>query len=48
MLKMFEKLQFGEYYDLEDTGHLVNLESPEKTNNIVLKFLDKIKKNLET
>ena len=48
MMKMFEKLQFGEYYDLEDTGHLVNLESPEKTNNIVLKFLDKIKKNLET
>ena len=48
MMKMSQKLQFGEYYDLKDTGHLVNLESPEKTNNIVLKFLDKIKKDLET
>ena len=48
MMKMYQKLQSSEYYDLNDTGHLVNLESPEKTNNIVLKFLDKIKKNLET
>ena len=45
MKKMSDKLRFSEYYDLKNTGHLVNLESPVKTNNIVLKFLDKIKKD---
>ena len=45
MMKMSDKLKFAEYYDLKNTGHLVNLESPVKTNNIVLKFLDKIKKD---
>ena len=42
MLKMSKKLQFCEYHNIENTGHLVNLESPIKTNNIILNFLDKI------
>ena len=42
MLKMSKKLKFCEYHNIENTGHLVNLESPIKTNNIILNFLDKI------
>ena len=42
MMKMSKKLQFSEYHNIENTGHLVNLESPIKTNNIILNFLDKI------
>ena len=43
MLKMSKKLSGSEFYNIENTGHLVNLEAPEKTNNIIIDFLKRIK-----
>ena len=43
MLKMSKKLSDSEFYNIENTGHLVNLEAPEKTNNIIIDFLKRIK-----
>ena len=42
-LKMSKKLSASEFYKIENTGHLVNLEAPEKTNNIIIDFLKRIK-----
>ena len=38
--KMSFKLKNAEFHCIKDAGHLVNLEAPDKTNKIILKFLE--------
>ena len=40
MEKMSFKLKNAEFHCIKDAGHLVNLEAPDKTNKIILKFLE--------
>lgn len=43
MQKMAENLPDSEYHDIQNAGHLLNLEKPEEFNAIVQKFLKKIR-----
>ena len=42
MEKMSKKLAFCQFYNIPNTGHLVNLEAPNETNRIILEFLKNI------
>ncbi len=41
MEKMFLKLKKAEFHCIANAGHLVNLEAPVETNEIILNFLEK-------
>lgn len=42
MKKMSDKLSDCKYYNINNAGHLVNLESPKETNEIIVEFLENL------
>ena len=39
MARMADKMQRAEFHEIQDAGHLVNLEAPDETNTILKNFL---------
>ena len=43
MEKMSKKIKHSKFYEFDNVGHLVNIEVPQKTNEIISNFINSLK-----